>query len=113
MSLRLRLIPVELHYFAVANHHNADHVPLPRRSQMEKPMAELWSLTKAGHARHARLHGHEAQVSSICADTDLSGAVGLENVRHTGPSTVGIDTVFRSGGNIPDVSSRKPEFRKI
>ncbi|PKB68691.1 MAG: hypothetical protein BZY81_01270 [SAR202 cluster bacterium Io17-Chloro-G4] len=33
---------------------------------------------------------------------DLSVAEGLEKIRHDAPSTVGIDTFFRSGGNIPE-----------
>jgi hypothetical protein len=40
------------------------------------------------------------------ADIDLSEAVGLELVQHQGPSTVGIDTLFRSKGNIPEVFLR-------
>jgi hypothetical protein len=30
-------------------------------------------------------------------------AKGLETVRHNGPSTIGIDTIYRSKGNIPEV----------
>ena len=33
---------------------------------------------------------------------DLSVAEGLDNVRHDAPSTVGIDTFYRSGGSIPE-----------
>ena len=36
------------------------------------------------------------------ADSDLSDMKGLETVRHWGPSTIGIDTIFRSKGNIPE-----------
>ena len=32
---------------------------------------------------------------------DFSGAVGLDAVRHDAPSTLGADTLFRSGGSIP------------
>jgi hypothetical protein len=35
-------------------------------------------------------------------DTDLSDAIGLGDIRHRGPSTIGIDTIFLSGGNIPE-----------
>jgi hypothetical protein len=35
-------------------------------------------------------------------DVDLRGAKGLETIRHAGPSTVGIDTIYRSGGKIPE-----------
>ncbi|MFZ1011073.1 MAG: toll/interleukin-1 receptor domain-containing protein [Candidatus Sulfotelmatobacter sp.] len=34
-------------------------------------------------------------------DNDLSDVKGLETVRHTGPSTIGIDTIYRSHGKIP------------
>ena len=39
-------------------------------------------------------------------NVDLSGAKGLEIVRHQGPSTIGIDTIYRSRGNIPEVFLR-------
>lgn len=38
--------------------------------------------------------------------SDLSQAEGLETVRHGAPSTIGIDTIYRSKGNIPDVFLR-------
>lgn len=34
-------------------------------------------------------------------DNDLSDVKGLETVRHEGPSTIGIDTIYRSHGQIP------------
>lgn len=34
-------------------------------------------------------------------DLDLSGVKGLESVRHVGPSNIGVDTLYRSNGNIP------------
>ncbi len=50
-------------------------------------------------------------VESQVADTkfgnvDLSQAVGLSTVRHAGPSNIGIDTVYRSHGEIPEVFLR-------
>jgi uncharacterized protein YjbI with pentapeptide repeats len=39
---------------------------------------------------------------TIFQNCDLSEAEGLGQVRHDAPSTVGIDTMFRSGGKIPD-----------
>jgi len=36
------------------------------------------------------------------ANVDLSTARGLEMVAHAGPSTIGIDTIYRSKGNIPE-----------
>ncbi len=35
------------------------------------------------------------------ADVDLSQVKGLKSFRHKGPSTIGIDTLYKSGGNIP------------
>lgn len=35
-------------------------------------------------------------------NVDLSVAKGLEEVNHEGPSSVGIDTIYRSSGNIPE-----------
>jgi TIR domain/Pentapeptide repeats (8 copies) len=38
--------------------------------------------------------------------SDLSGASGLETVLHTGPSSVGVDTIYKSKGRIPEVFLR-------
>jgi len=40
------------------------------------------------------------------ANVDLSTAVGLEEANHVAPSTLGIDTLYRSGSNIPEVFLR-------
>ena len=37
---------------------------------------------------------------------DLSGVIGLETVVHRGPSTIGIDTLYKSQGKIPDAFLR-------
>jgi hypothetical protein len=34
-------------------------------------------------------------------EVDLSTATGLETVEHGGPSTIGIDTIYKSKGNVP------------
>ena len=39
-------------------------------------------------------------------DVDLSGTKGLESILHNGPSTVGIDTIYKSRGKIPEVFLR-------
>ena len=39
---------------------------------------------------------------SVLTATELSQAKGLESVIHHGPSSIGIDTFFRSKGKIPD-----------
>lgn len=43
---------------------------------------------------------------TVFADVDLSTVQGLDTVIHDGPSTIGIDTIYRSGGKIPDVFLR-------
>jgi hypothetical protein len=43
---------------------------------------------------------------TIFAGVDLSLANGLEKVQHQGPSTIGIDTVYRSHGKIPEIFLR-------
>ncbi|MGB8646188.1 MAG: toll/interleukin-1 receptor domain-containing protein [Anaerolineae bacterium] len=40
------------------------------------------------------------------ANVDLSQVKGLDTVKHDGPSTIGIDTLYASGGNIPEVFLR-------
>ena len=44
--------------------------------------------------------------STNLTDLDLSAATGLEKVVHQGPSSVGIDTIFKSKGKIPEVFLR-------
>ncbi len=44
--------------------------------------------------------------NTIFSDVDLSMARGLGEIHHGGPSTIGIDTIYKSGGNIPEVFLR-------
>jgi hypothetical protein len=43
---------------------------------------------------------------TVFADIDLSIAKGLETIRHSAPSTIGIDTIYRSGSKIPEAFLR-------
>jgi TIR domain/Pentapeptide repeats (8 copies) len=43
---------------------------------------------------------------TIFGDVNLSTVQGLDTIKHAGPSTVGIDTLYRSHGNIPEVFLR-------
>lgn len=43
---------------------------------------------------------------TIFGNTDLSTVIGLETILHRGPSSIGIDTLFRSDGKIPEVFLR-------
>ena len=40
------------------------------------------------------------------ANLDLTACTGLETLRHVGPSSLGIDTLVRSGGKIPEAFMR-------
>src|SRR2546426_1109603 len=45
-------------------------------------------------------------IGTAFGDVDLSGVKGLESIEHLGPSAVGVDTIYRSKGNIPEVFLR-------
>ena len=46
----------------------------------------------------------KASVSeTVFGDVDLSEVKGLETIEHRGPSTIGVDTLYRSNGKIPEV----------
>jgi uncharacterized protein YjbI with pentapeptide repeats len=49
---------------------------------------------------------HSKMFGTVMADIDLSAVIGLETVRHNGPSTIGIDTIYESKGKIPEVFLR-------
>jgi hypothetical protein len=53
------------------------------------------------HLAEANLAGAILEETTF-ANVDLSRVLGLADVRHRGPSTIGIDTVFRSRGKIPE-----------
>jgi TIR domain/Pentapeptide repeats (8 copies) len=72
------------------------------------------NLTKA-NLIVARLSGtqltranlREAKIAwTTFQDIDLSSVRGLETVKHEGPSSISIDTLYRSTGNIPEVFLR-------
>ena len=59
--------------------------------------------TNLSRARLSGLSLHEAAMrGTVFGDNDLSVVKGLETVDHRGPSTVGIDTLYRSKGQIPE-----------
>jgi hypothetical protein len=55
---------------------------------------------RATELRGANLTGAKVGWTSF-SNIDLSHTVGLETCIHEGPSTVGIDTIFKSGSTIP------------
>lgn len=65
---------------------------------------------RGAYLREAYLHTADLRTAdlsnAVIAGTsfdnvNLSCAAGLDSVIHYGPSTIGIDTIYRSGGNIP------------
>jgi uncharacterized protein YjbI with pentapeptide repeats len=65
---------------------------------------------QASHLRDTNLTG--AELTGVIfgwntlSDVDLKNVLGLEKVRHFAPSTIGIDTIYRSCGEIPDTFLR-------
>jgi uncharacterized protein YjbI with pentapeptide repeats len=55
--------------------------------------------------RGANLSGSNCSATGF-ANVNLSEVRGLDSVRHKGPSTIGLDTIFRSKGKIPDAFLR-------
>jgi uncharacterized protein YjbI with pentapeptide repeats len=55
--------------------------------------------------RGANLSGSHMKLT-VFANIDLRNVKGLESVNHQGPSTIGADTLSRSGGNIPEIFLR-------
>ena len=51
------------------------------------------------------------QWDTAFGNNDLSRLKGLESIKHAGPSTIGIDTLYRSGGKIPEVFLRGAGFQ--
>ena len=61
----------------------------------------LWRANLNG----ADFTGAQIEVTNF-ADVDLSVAKSLETIRHDGPSTIGIDTIYKSHGKIPEAFLR-------
>jgi hypothetical protein len=64
-----------------------------------------WANFSGADLRGADFTGATA-VGTTFADIDLSVAKGLETVEHKAPSTIGIDTIYKSRGKIPEVFLR-------
>lgn len=58
--------------------------------------AQVWGCRLAGADFTRAALGY-----TVFQDCDLRGATGLEQARHDAPSTIGVDTLYRSGGQIP------------
>jgi hypothetical protein len=59
----------------------------------------------AADLRESNLSGAQL-LSTVFGMNDLSCVRGLETVDHVGPSTIGIDTIYKSNGNIPEAFLR-------
>lgn len=64
-----------------------------------------WVIFGGADLRGAMFDGAQCWRTSFI-DVDLSVATGLDSCRHTGPSSVGIDTLYRSEGRIPETFLR-------
>jgi hypothetical protein len=60
-------------------------------------LATLTEATLAGATLAGSVVGF-----TVFANTDFRGARGLDTIEHRGPSTVGIDTLYRSADELPD-----------
>lgn len=64
-----------------------------------------WADLRSADLSSANLKGTDFDGATVGAtvfcDVDLSGAKGLETMRHLTPSMIGVETIFRSQGNIP------------
>lgn len=62
------------------------------------------------YLNHARLSGADFTNATLAyttfAGNDLREVKGLETVKHLAPSSIGVDTLYKSGGRIPEVFLR-------
>jgi uncharacterized protein YjbI with pentapeptide repeats len=63
--------------------------------------AVLWGANLSG-ATVTGADFHDALVATDFGALDLSEAIGLDQLSHDGPSTIGIDTIYKSQGKIPE-----------
>ena len=70
-----------------------------------------WSDIRMANFTRASLNGanlSQAHMAfTILGDADLSEVKGLDTVKHVGPSDIGINTIYRSKGNISELFLRK------
>lgn len=79
------------------------------RAIMRKANFQKADLTGANLSHSLLTHADFTGVtigSTVFADLDLSQVIGLDSVKHAGPSAIGIDTIYQSGGRIPEVFLR-------
>ena len=57
---------------------------------------QIWACNLAGASVDGAALGY-----TVLQDCDLRDVLGLEQVRHDAPSSIGVDTLYRSGGQLP------------
>ena len=80
-----------------------------RRALLDRVNLALANLTQSNlnraYFREANLTGADfsdcVMGFTVFGQVDLRTVKGLETVRHTGPSSIGLDTIYLSGGTIP------------
>ena len=75
-----------------------------RRSNL-RDVNLYWAILRDADLGGADFTGAWAGETNF-ANVDLSTAKGLETIEHLGPSTIGIDTIYKSHGKIPDAFLR-------
>lgn len=68
--------------------------------------ASLWLTNIHNASFKGAIFENASLFYSVFANVDLSSVSGLDTVRHIGPSTIGIDTLYKSKGNIPEAFLR-------
>ncbi len=69
-------------------------------------VADLGGANLSGASFNDSDFTHAGADWTVFGNNDLSTVKGLETVHHLGPSTIGIDTIYKSKGNIPEVFLR-------
>ena len=68
--------------------------------------ADLIGANMSGSILYETILSDAIMQDTTLVGIDLSTAVGLETVRHLGPSGIGLDTIFHSKGRIPEAFLR-------
>ena len=75
-------------------------------SEAELRGANLYGTKFLNANLHSSDFTNAGLLGTTFANVDLSTVKGLDTVHHEGPSTIGIDTIYRSQGKIPEIFLR-------
>lgn len=92
-------------YFREANLRGANLVGADLRGANFREAALMWANLSGANVCGAKF-ADSFIAYTIFGDLDLSEAEGLEHVDHRGPSIIGLDTFYKSKGNIPETFLR-------